>query len=101
MARKVVTDSSDPAQVRAAELDSDDRLKDLEWILSTPRGRRWLYALAFESAHLHSPSFVPGDQHSTAFNEGSRAVGVAVMEEIRTLHFNAFIEMMKENHGPI
>ena len=99
MARKFVTDSSDPEQVRAAELDSDDRLKDLEWILSTPRGRRWVYELAYERAHLRNLSFVPGDQHSTAFNEGARSVGEAVVEELRTLHFNAFIEMMKENNG--
>lgn len=100
MARKVVYDSSNEAQVRAAEKDGEDREKDLAFLLKEPRGRRWLYDLIHDKAHLRGLSFVPGDTHATAFNEGARSVGEAVLEEIRTRHFGAFKQMMEENHGP-
>jgi len=100
LARKVVYDASDEAQVKAAERDSEDREKDLSYILKEPRGRRWLYDLVFGTCHMHSLSMVPRDTHSTAFNEGARSVGESVLEEIRTKHFGAFMQMMEENHDP-
>ena len=100
MARKVVYDASNEAQVKAAEKDSEDREKDLAWILSSPRGRRWVYDLVHEKAHVRSLSFVPRDTHATAFNEGARSVGEALLEEVRSNHFGAFKQMMEENHGP-
>ena len=97
--RKVVYDASDEEQVKAAERDAEDRDKDIDYILKEPRGRRWLYDLVYSRAHQHMLSHVPGDTHSTAFNEGARSIGESVLEEIRTRNFGAFMQMMEENHG--
>ena len=101
MSRKVVYDSSDVAQIQAAEKDQADREGDLKWIMSSPRGRRWMYDMVHQQCHIASPSHFPGDTHTTAFNEGARAVGEAVLEEIRTSHFPAFMKMMEEQHDPV
>lgn len=101
MGRKVVYDSSNREQVKAAEKDVEDREKDFEWILSSKRGRRWLHSLINDTCHVHRLSHMPGDTHTTAFNEGARAVGLAVLEEIRTAHFAAFMKMTEENDDPI
>lgn len=100
MARKVVYDAKDKAQVDAAEKDAEDREKDLQWILSSPRGRRWIYDLIHHTCHTASLSFCQEGTHSTAFNEGARSVGEALLEEVRSRHFAAFIKMMEEHHAP-
>lgn len=100
MARKVVYDSSDEQQILAAERDQEDRAKDIQWILSSPRGRRWIYGMCHDVCHVDRPSFCGVDTHGTAFNEGGRAVGTALLEELRTTHFGAYMKMMEENHGP-
>lgn len=97
--KKVVYDSSDPEQVKNAQKDRDDRDRDIDYILASERGRRWVYELVFDKCHMHRLSHVPRDTHSTAFNEGSRAVGEAVLEEIRAHSFAKFMTMMEENHG--
>lgn len=101
MSRKVVYDSSDEQQIKSAEKAQQDRDDDLKFVLSTPRGRRWVYDLVHQQCHIGSPSHFPGDTHTTAFNEGARAVGEAVLEEIRTSHFPAFMKMMEEQHDPV
>lgn len=98
--RKVVYDASDEAQVKKAEEIEKDRERDLSYIVKEPRGRRWLYELIFDACHVSRPSHTPSDTHSTAFNEGARAVGERVLEELRTRHFSAFIQMLEENHDP-
>jgi len=35
----------------------------------------------------------------TAFNEGGRAVGAALLERIRSQNFAAYMQMLAENHG--
>jgi|TARA_R110000796_G_scaffold35622_1_gene91390 hypothetical protein len=101
MSRKVVYDSSDEGQVRAAEKDEADRDKDLQWILSSPRGRRWIYDLCYGKCHIERASFCGTDTHGTSFNEGGRAIGSALMDDVRTAYFGAFMKMMEENHDPI
>ena len=101
MARKVVYDSSDVAQVAAAEKEEQDRLGDLRWILSSPRGRRWIYEMCYDKCHIDRASYCGPDTHGTSFNEGGRAIGLALLDDIRTLHFGAFMKMMEENHDPI
>ena len=101
MARKVVYDASDEAQVRAVEKQDEDFAKDIKWILSSDRGRRWIYEHCYHTCHADQPSFCGADTHGTAFNEGGRAIGAALLEEIRTKHFGAYMKMMEENHDPI
>ena len=98
MGRRVVYDSSDERQIKEAEADVRDRENDLKWILSSARGRRWLYSLCHEKCHVEAPSFCGVDTHGTAYNEGGRAIGAALLDEVRTQHFGAFIKMLEENH---
>lgn len=97
MARKVVYDSSDEAQVLKAEQDQEDRTKDLDFIMGQPRGRRWLYDLIHETCHANRISHVPSSSDDTAFNEGARSVGLVILEEVRTRNFGQFMLMMEEN----
>lgn len=97
MVRKTVYDSSDEEQVRAAEKDAEDREKDLHYIMKEPRGRRWIYDLIYDACHADRVSHVPGSSDDTAFNEGARAVGLRLLEDVRTNNFGLYIKMMEEN----
>ena len=90
-------DNSNPAHVAKAEKQAADELKDLDFILGQPRGRRWLYNLLHVACHIEQVSHVPGDADSTAFNEGARAVGNAILAEI-TDRPGLYIKMLEENH---
>jgi len=99
--KQVVYDSSDPDQIqRATDLDKD-RDRDLTEIMKLPRGRRWMYDLIYRDCHVSSISHYPNDTHTTAYNEGARAVGNKVLEELRTNHFSAFLTMLEEHHDPV
>ncbi len=50
-------------------------LEDLRELIKTPVGRRVLKAILAESQPLKL-SYVPGDSHASAFNEGVRAPGI-------------------------
>lgn len=89
-------DSSDPVQVAKAEKDAEDLERDIMYIMKEPRGRRWIYTLIERTAHTNRVSHVADDPYSTAFNEGGRAIGLAVLEEIKRLAPNQYLVMMKE-----
>ena len=97
--KPMVRDSNDEMQVKAALDGEKDREKDLVFIVAQPRGRRWLHEVIYQMCHLDSLSHVPGDTHSTAFNEGARSVGQRILSEIRVQHHDAFIKMMEENRS--
>jgi hypothetical protein len=97
MARKVIYDSSNEEQVRAAEKDWEDRYKDIDFIMGQPRGRRWIYELIYDACHIEKINHVPGCSDSTAFNEGARSVGLKVLEDVRTRNFGLYLKMMEEN----
>lgn len=95
--KPVVTNSSDELQIKAAMDGEKDREKDIQFLLSQPRGRRWLHGLIYDKCHVGSLSHVPRDTHSTAFNEGARSVGEALQEEIRSNHHALYLKMLEEN----
>ena len=97
MARKVVYDAADAAQVAAAEKEAADRQQDLSYILKEPRGRRWLYYLIYSKCHVDRLSHVPNDTHTSAFHEGGRSIGLSLLEEVRTEQPALFLMMLKEN----
>ena len=97
MARPVIVDSNDPEQVLAAQRIDDDRAKDIDFILSQPRGRRWLYDLIHDTCHIRRLSFVPGGADTSAFNEGGRAIGEAILDKVRTASPKLFFKMLEEN----
>jgi hypothetical protein len=91
-------DASDPEQVAKAEKLEADVQRDLDYILKEPRGRRFLYGLIHDTCHIGRVSHVPGDSDSTAFNEGARAIGEALLEQIRTRAKAKYMLMLDENH---
>jgi len=97
MVRKIITDSSNEEQVRAAEKDWEDRSKDILFIMNQPRGRRWIYELIYDACHTDRMSHVPGSSDDTAFNEGGRSVGLKILEDVRTSNFGLYLKMMEEN----
>lgn len=100
MSKPIVKNAEDEGEIEKVRDAMKDRERDLEWILSTPRGRRWLYDLIHgPMCHVRSQSFFPGDPASTGMNEGARMVGENLLEEIRSKHFDSWLRMMKENHG--
>lgn len=91
-------DASDPAQIAKAEKEAEDRARDLDYILKEPRGRRFLYELIYDTCHVGRLSHIPGDSDSTAFNEGARSVGEALLEAIRVRSKPLYLKMLEENH---
>lgn len=91
-------DASDPEQVAKAEKAEEDRRKDLDYVLKEPRGRRFLYDLIYGTCHVSRLSHVPGDPDSTAFNEGARSIGEALLDQVRTQAKAKFMLMLEENH---
>lgn len=91
-------DASDPEQVSKAKREDDDVQKDIDFVASEPRGRRWLYCLMYQHSHINSPSFVPDSSDATAFNEGARSVGTTLHEQLRSRNPAAYIKMLEENH---
>ena len=97
--RKVIYDASNSDQIKMAEDNEKDREKDIDFIMSQPRGRRFMYELIRERCHARSVSHVPGDPHSSAFNEGARAVGEALELQLSREHHTLYIKMLDENNG--
>ena len=91
-------DPSDPEHVAKATKEEADRAKDLDFVLSQPRGRRFLYGLIHDTCHVDRPSHVPSDSDATALNEGARAVGISLREQIRSQAKAKFLLMLTENH---
>ena len=91
-------DASNPEHVAKAERESEDEAKDLDFIVSQPRGRRWLYRLIFSAGHMARPSYVPSSFDATAFNEGARSIGSSIHEELRSANPSAYLKMLEENH---
>jgi hypothetical protein len=93
-------DASDEAEVKRAEDAERDRVADWAYILKEPRGRRWIYNLIHYTCHVSAQSLNLTDQSTvlTAFNEGGRAIGLTLLEEIRATYPDAHKMMMEENH---
>jgi hypothetical protein len=91
-------DASDPKHVEEAEKDMKDRDQDVVFIMSQPRGRRWMYDLIWNRCHKDGISHVPSDKESTAFNEGARSVGSVLESILRRDMSRMYIKMLEENH---
>lgn len=84
-------------QIKQAMDGEKDRERDLAFLMGAPRGRRWMHELIFTKCHVGHISHVPRDTHSTAFNEGARSIGEALLEEIRSKHHALYIKMLEEH----
>ncbi len=87
--------AEDENQVDKRSKEQKDRDNDIIKLMEQQRGRRYLYSLIYETCHVEMNSHVPGDSDSTAFNEGSRSVGKAILDDAR--RSPNFIKMLQEN----
>lgn len=93
-------DASDPKEVKKRELaaqirERDDR-KVLIDLLSTPKGRNWVWSKLLTPCHVFGTSFEPGDALTMAFREGERNIGLALVAQITAAAPDAMIKMMQE-----
>lgn len=65
-------------KIRKRSLASLQNYKD---VFSTLKGKNVLWDL-FKECHLISPSFVPGDSHGSAFNDGKRSVALYIIKKL-------------------
>ena len=90
--------ASDKEQVRKAQLAEEDVEKDIDFVMSQPRGRRWVYRLLYDPtlSHIESQSFVTGIADATAFNEGARSVGSRILADVKRQP-KMYLKMLEEN----
>jgi hypothetical protein len=96
MARHVVQNSADPQQIAEAADWQEDLARDLDYILQSPRGRRFLYSLIFDTCCLERACHVPGDPESTARNDGVRMVGQNILSAVRSRDYAKYLKMLEE-----
>lgn len=75
--------------------DTQEKL-DLEWILSTPQGRRFIWKF-LTTAGIFQSSFTGNS--TTFFNEGKRDIGLKLLAEVTEANPDAYTLMMKESKG--
>lgn len=94
-----VQDVGDEDQVttkkQVKKYDRDQELENLRTLLSTPGGREFYWRL-LSQCNLFRPSYVPGDTHAMALNEGKRAIGLWAMVELSQSLPSAYDKMRIE-----
>jgi hypothetical protein len=94
-----MTNAADQRQVRKAKqkerLAHERELKDLRDVCATRQGRRFVWKQLVRAGCFHQ-SFVPGAADATAFNEGRRSLGLALMAHIHELDAALYIRMANE-----
>lgn len=83
------------AKALADQANADRTLtEDLRWLMSSPRGRRFMWWLLSQTG-LYRPSF-NNSGSVTAFNEGQRNVGLAVLGHVTDRCHDRYLEMLTE-----
>lgn len=67
---------------------------DLRAVMGTQPGRRFVWRL-LEQSGLHSPSYA-GEAMASAFNEGRRAVAIALMREVQRVCPELYVTMVRD-----
>lgn len=86
---------------RQQDAEKDARLNDaklldyVRWVISEPKGRRFMgYLLDYTG--ILQPSYTPKDAHQTAYNEGRRDVGLRLMLLLRRANPKAYSQIDDE-----
>ncbi len=97
--RDLPDNAGDPEQVARRKTEAgrrDRRLRDtLGGILSIQDGREWIWSLLAD-CNVFEMSFVIGSPDMTAFNEGKRAVGNKLLNEITNNFADLYVKMARE-----
>jgi hypothetical protein len=100
--RTLVKNAGDPEQVRNAgkreKHNREKELYELRGLLRMPEFRRlaWRY---MEKCNILG-SVYTGEALGTAYNEGQRMVGNAIMQDILDADPDAYVTMLKESRFP-
>lgn len=73
----------------------DEELDDLKAILNTYGGRAFYWRL-LSQCNMFKPSYISGDTHGTAVNEGKRMIGLWSMGELAASLSSAYDKMRIE-----
>lgn len=95
--KALVGNASDSQQVKNAKRSEESKrnqeLNDVEFVLSTPQGRRFLWRL-LGVCHVFKTSFTGNS--TTFFNEGKRDIGLRLLADINEASPNSYLKMMQE-----
>mgnify|MGYP001165934966 CR=1 FL=1 len=78
--------------VESADLERED----LRALMSTPAGRRTVFRLLDRNCNLIGGSFIPGDTHASAHEEGRRSVGRLLVVQLQRECPDNFCAMISE-----
>lgn len=78
---------------------ADRNKQDMLAVLSTPEGRRFVWSI-LASAGVYQRAFA-GDPCLTAFNEGSREVGIRLLERVEADARGSYLIMQQEQMNEI
>lgn len=70
-------------------------LADLLFVMSDPAGRRFIHR-QLTKAHIWATTYIPGDTHQTAFNEGARNRGLKLLADIMEVAAAQYALMIEE-----
>lgn len=95
--KALVGNASDSEQVKNAKRSEESKrnqeLNDVEFVLSTPQGRRFLWRL-LGVCHVFKTSFTGNS--TTFFNEGKRDIGLRLLADINESSPDSYLKMMQE-----
>lgn len=73
------------------------RVRGLQEIMQSANGRAWMHDVLHTRCHLMSGSHVAGCSDSTAFNEGARAIGTALVQDLIEIYPQHYLKMLSES----
>lgn len=95
-----MTNAADPKEVKSSEKKERrtrlQELQDLNWVLSTSKGRRFYWRL-MEFCETMRLSYTRGDTHETAFRQGMANVGHKLLADMMDANKEAYMLAREEN----
>lgn len=94
----------DPTDLRGQDADSDEaaakaelqrkqEIEDVRWLMSSPRGRRFVWRV-LSKAGIYRTSFTGNSE--TFFREGARNLGLFLLAEINDHALDDYVVMLRE-----
>lgn len=73
-------------------------LDDIRWVISKPQGRRFIWWVLSQCGFFRA-SYVAKDSLQTAFNEGRRDIGLAILIDLNEANPTVYAQMQAEYFG--
>lgn len=98
--KSFVKNAGDPKQVRDGKVKEqskrDEELADMRFILSSVEGRRFIWRY-LSRCRIFEVSYL-GNANDTIFNEGSREIGLRILDEVTHADPRAYMKMVNESN---